>query len=463
MSTDSIQSDVVVAGSGLAGLVSTVRALEVGATVTLLEKGHRLGGTLPVTGGTFAVDNDADPAIEAHEPIEDSLSWLEEIGIPVHEPQHQWLMKHIKRVGSIEPEEFITGMRAIIESKGGDIYLETPLEEISTNTAGEVDGVHAYNSESGRITIETPSVILATGGIVGNEELVERYFGNADILLTRQYWSTGDGFLAAQKLGAKTTKGLTDPVGHSMPGRPAEIGYDDLRAAQMYETEGIAIDSTGKRFTNEAKYESGSVSFINDLIEKPDGDVFLIIDQELYDTKTNQLSDAPTNGSRLEQARKLGAPVLEADSIEALGDKLSAVGVHGQRAVETITEFNEAMRTDTADSLEPRRTNLLAPIDEPPFYAVGVRPGLVLVRGGLDIDERARVLGRARSTSTLDLEPTHEKEWMREPILGLYAAGVEVGRPSTHSYYHLGYSLGLATGRIAGSAAAEYALQRRTD
>ena len=37
--------DVVVAGGGLAGLVAALQAAELGARVTLLEKGDRIGGS----------------------------------------------------------------------------------------------------------------------------------------------------------------------------------------------------------------------------------------------------------------------------------------------------------------------------------------------------------------------------------------------------------------------------------
>ena len=43
--------NVVVVGGGLAGLVAALRAIEMGARVTLLEKGDRLGGSLVYSSG----------------------------------------------------------------------------------------------------------------------------------------------------------------------------------------------------------------------------------------------------------------------------------------------------------------------------------------------------------------------------------------------------------------------------
>ncbi len=43
--------DVIVVGGGLAGLVAALRALEMGARVTLLEKGDGLGGSLVYSSG----------------------------------------------------------------------------------------------------------------------------------------------------------------------------------------------------------------------------------------------------------------------------------------------------------------------------------------------------------------------------------------------------------------------------
>jgi succinate dehydrogenase/fumarate reductase flavoprotein subunit len=52
-----MDADVVVLGTGAAGLVAALAAAEHGATVALLEKGDVIGGTTALSGGTCWVPN----------------------------------------------------------------------------------------------------------------------------------------------------------------------------------------------------------------------------------------------------------------------------------------------------------------------------------------------------------------------------------------------------------------------
>ncbi len=95
-------------------------------------------------------------------------------------------------------------------------------------------------------------------------------------------------------------------------------------------------------------------------------------------------------------------------------------GIAGSGLTETVQRFNGFARTGQdqdfgrGDSAydryygDPRcRPNPnLAPLDQPPYYAIKVVPGDLGTKGGLRTDERARVL---RQDGT--------------PITGLYAAG----------------------------------------
>src|SRR5829696_7279450 len=85
---------IIVAGGGLAGLTAALRAVELGARVTLLEKGDRPGGSFIYSSGyiwsykdlrTFrreAPSGDAALQKLVLERLEACLEWLEDLGIP---------------------------------------------------------------------------------------------------------------------------------------------------------------------------------------------------------------------------------------------------------------------------------------------------------------------------------------------------------------------------------------------
>lgn len=452
-----MHADVVVAGSGVAGLVTAVRALECDADVVLLEKAHQLGGNAPITGGTIAVDPSKEPAVDAYEPVETGIEWLEENGITIRDPENRWLSESVERIAQIDPVDFVDDMGELIEDGGGRIFLETAFVDLVTDDTGSIAGAVAHNDERGEFTIDAPNVVLATGGFIGNEELVQRYLGHTNFIMNRHSWSTGDGYLAALDKGAKTTEGLANPVGHSKPAPPAEISFEDIRCDQMYETTAIAIDGDGNRFTDESAHQVGSITYINDFVEHVRDTGFLIIDEDIYSSTTGQLAGGPEVSYLVEYARDLGAPVIEAETMDELADALTEHEVNAARAIETIQAFNEAVSADEGERLDPPRTQNQDPIDTPPFYAVGVQPGIVFFRGGLDVNHNAEVLSRPRSISSMGLMPMSMKDIRLEPIPGLYAVGIEAGRSENESYYYLGISLGLATGRIAGKHAAERA------
>ena len=87
--------NIIVVGGGLAGLVATLRAVELGARTTLLEKGDRLGGSFVYSSGyvwsykdlrTFRREAPGgDIALQKVilERFKPGLEWLEAFGAPV--------------------------------------------------------------------------------------------------------------------------------------------------------------------------------------------------------------------------------------------------------------------------------------------------------------------------------------------------------------------------------------------
>jgi tricarballylate dehydrogenase len=145
-------------------------------------------------------------------------------------------------------------------------------------------------------------------------------------------------------------------------------------------------------------------------------------------------------------------PAAEAQSIGELA-KLEKLPV--EKVVATVKAYNDAVQPGTFNheildnckttGLQPPKNHWALKIDQPPFYAYGLRPGLTFTYLGLKVNERAMVLmkGGQRSQNIFAAG-----EIMVGNILGKgYAAGI-------------GVSIGTVFGRIAGREAALQALNR---
>ncbi len=127
---------------------------------------------------------------------------------------------------------------------------------------------------------------------------------------------------------------------------------------------------------------------------------------------------------------------MTADTLDGLADGLAALGVERSGFLATIQAFGRAAAAGTAAQLPVPRRRAAFGLVEPPFRALGVRPGITFTLGGIDVDSDLRVLdddGR--------------------PIPGLYAAGADAGGTYDGGYMG-GLVLGLVQGRAVGRALA---------
>jgi fumarate reductase flavoprotein subunit len=193
--------ELVVAGAGMAGLVAAARARELGAAVTVHEKGDRAGGSALLSSGfvwryrdwdTFRAQcPGGDPALQrlVWERLDDALSWLEGLGAPVRSRDTG---NELTTGQDFEP----SGLVEALVRRAGDIRLEEPLRDLPSGIA----------------------VVLATGGFQADRELVRRYITpEADALFLRSNrWSAGDGLRLGAEAGARLSAGVDEFYGRNM-------------------------------------------------------------------------------------------------------------------------------------------------------------------------------------------------------------------------------------------------------
>jgi succinate dehydrogenase/fumarate reductase flavoprotein subunit len=225
-----------------------------------------------------------------------------------------------------------------------------------------------------------------------------------------------------------------------MPAPPAVIPAEDFRPVTQYNSiHMIVVNLAGKRFVDESIYDSITTQA---LCREPQALGFLLCDGRIDDhdrrhraTPTSQI--LPTD--RMRHIVEHGGVVISAESTAALADMLAEHGVYRAGLLATLEEFNQAALAGTTAELAVPKVRHAHPLDQPPFYALPVVPGISFTDGGIAIDARTRAL-----------------DWQNEPVPGLFAAGADAGGVFYEQYLG-GASSSLVLGRQAGAAAVEEA------
>ena len=140
-------------------------------------------------------------------------------------------------------------------------------------------------------------------------------------------------------------------------------------------------------------------------------------------------------------------PPITADTIPDLAGKL---GLPVDAVADTIAGFNAACREGqfrpqeldglATSGLTPAKTNWARAIEQPPFYAYSLRPGVTFTYLGLKVDRQARATGP---------EGPYENIWSAGEMM----AGSILGQGYLAGF---GMTIGTVFGRIAGQEAAAH-------
>ncbi|HEV2373174.1 MAG TPA: 3-oxosteroid 1-dehydrogenase [Streptosporangiaceae bacterium] len=323
------------------------------------------------------------------------------------------------------------GLRAGLQSKEVPVWLDTPMTGLRTED-GRVTGIRVIRDGQDGLLRAARGIVLAAGGFEHNGEMRARYQRQpiGTEWTTGAAGNTGDAITAGEAAGG--VLGLMDDAWWG-PSIPLPRGPFFVLAERSLPG-CLLVNSAGQRFVNEsapyvdavhAMYDghSDSVSHIP---------AWLVTDQQYRNRYV--FAGFPPRKPLPRRWYRAGA-VYHAQTLTGLAE---AIGVDGEALAKTVARFNdfaEAGRDEDfgrGDSAydryygDPRqRPNPnLAPLRQPPFYAVKIVPGDLGTKGGLVTDERARVL---RPDGT--------------PVPGLYAAGNASASVMGHSYAGAGATI----------------------
>lgn len=299
--------------------------------------------------------------------------------------------------------------------RGIALYRNARGRTLLQDNNGRITGIEVEQDGATYTLRASAGVILACGGFDWNPDLQRRFLRGPALGAASPPGNEGDGILMGTEIGAQLgnmSEAWWAPVlqvpGETVDGEPLYRALINERGLPG----SIIVNRAGQRFVDEAHNYNDITKTFHHFepvsYEWPNLDAWLIFDDAFH----QQYSVAT-----IMPGEPVPDWVARADTPAELAQQ---IGIDPDGLTATLARFNTFAR-DGEDRDFARGGNAydqyygdarvgpnsnLAPLEQPPFYAIQVLPGMLGTKGGLVTDPHARVL---------DLR--------NEPILGLYACG----------------------------------------
>lgn len=443
---DTVKTDVVVIGAGVAGVTTALSAAEGGAKVIVLEKmrqfsarGFDIAAVDSRLQKKMGIRIDVPQAIReliksGDKQVKEELYWIwtrysgrvldwildqaEPEGLYVKLSAAQYkgptyfeypVTHHILGGPHTKDGSFIDVM-AIMErnakAKGVDFRYRTPAVQLIREGTGPVTGVIAGTAGSYTRYLAARGVVLATGDYGSNAEMLRHYCPIATLVDINVYTpldaNVGDGHKMGLWAGAAMQKGAHAPMIHSLGGAWPYFFLHVNRRGLRYQNEDLGCQAAclGKMMQpggiGWTIYDSNFMKYVPQTLDIGGG--------FFWDNPGRNMGEEWTPEEGLEALEKniRDGLAFRENTIEALATKMK---VPVDALKKTIARHNELVKKGVDEDYGKRR-ELLFPIDTPPFYAGLMKSALLATTSGLRIDATSAVLD--------------END---EPLGGLYAVG----------------------------------------
>lgn len=412
--------DVIVVGSGFAGLAAAAEAAGAGAKTVILEKMPTYGGNSIINGGVYAAwdselhlrqkFNLGDDSVAQHtndtikggdyynlpELVKvlttgspDALNWMMDEGGAKVRPAitraggHTAYRTHTASIGV--GREFTEALRKICEKKGVKPTLNSQVTWIWRKDADPKSPVLGVEVKRGRKTLNLRAkkgVVLASGGF--SRDLIMRLAHNPRLVkefnCTNHLGATGEVIRCAQAVGADT---LQMNFIQLYPFAEPETGILDTPAVYPFNGVGygiIYVSKQGKRFVNEL--ERRDVCAFAQINLGPDAKPTYSIFNEGMITKMGGTAE------EVEAGVKKGR-FIKADSLPELARKIN---LPEQAFLDTVAKHNKYIETGKDPDFSKPITKVMIPLVEGPFYGIAQWPAVHHTMGGVRINNKAQVI-----------------------------------------------------------------------
>ncbi len=467
MPTERMKYDIVIVGSGAAGLAAALgaaeRAREEGRSVSiaLLERAgeaERGGNTryspsymrleapdrlaagfeddmLAISGGRSDRRIISRLAREAVP----TLDWVQGHGIVFHRPATYFLTASAPRIQPIGAGgALVETLAQAARNASVNMLFGTSAERLTIDAHGAVRGLEVQ-ARGVTETLHARAVILACGGYEASQEMLRESFGEKAAQMRAitpgTTFNRGEGIRMALEIGAK-------PAGdwNGFHCEPVDPRSNVPEAVVLVYPYGIVVNRSGRRFFDEgaARVDETWETLARTIAFEQEGAIaYAILDQRLYGIRNH------------DRAIKSAAPPYRANSMAELAH---LIAIDSEALGATVDGYNAAAIDDenkfdptrmdglhARHELEIPKSNWARPIDRPPYFAYPLVCAIAYTFGGLATNDEAEVL---RNDGT--------------PLPGLYAAGEINGLFFNRAPGGTSVLRGLVFGRIAGRNAVAY-------
>lgn len=453
------RADVVVIGSGVAGLSAAVAASDQGAKVMVLEKMPFIGGSsLLAVDYIVAVGEKArtvtgtqgndienlknqidksgqskrDPALiqTLLDRSPDVYRWLRSLGAALTQPVPPreglgWGGVRTATSRGTTGSEITKALLRQLENRHVPIETMTQATKILTKR-GRVRGVRAKAYDGTQYDVLAKSVVIATGSFASNPDMILKFAPDlakkehVSLLSTNAPGATGDGLILANRVGAALRDlDLIEFHPTTLP-LTGEVISSSVRTYG-----GILVNQHGKRFVNElaTRHEVGQA-----IDRQPGHMAWLILDNRV-------LAQNPS----LESYSRISSAVKARDWKQLAVQ----MGMSHEDLAKTLKDYRHGRRIGK-DAFG--RDRMASDLDGDFLYAFPVRQAIHATSGGLVITPNGEV--------------KHENGSI---IPGLYAAGdVVSGINGEERVSGMGLLSASVFGYLAGYSSAQYANPHET-
>ena len=270
---------------------------------------------------------------------------------------------------------------------GAEFIYETHVEQLVGDVAGGITGVIATDSDGTYVQYNaSKGVILATGDICGNQEMIDAFApicNRADAnIYTPVGGNTGDAILMGSWVGAAISKSPVSPMVHQFT--PDSMSFNLTAFIMSW----LAVNRNGERYGAEMPFEP----YLTDARMNTPGDVAWSVFDADYATYVEK--QWPTkytewlNGIEDEMATRLdNGTLFKADTLDDLANQL---GVPADNLKATVDRYN-SMETNGEDTDFEVPPQFLSQIKTAPFYATPLVCSVLTIPFGLHVNDDSQV------------------------------------------------------------------------